>query len=192
MRYIGGKSLMLDNIASVIETYTADVLVVTDVFSGTGVVSQNLKSRGYAVNSNDILYFSYVLNKGILEMNEPISDGLRDIVEYLNNLSTENTDWFDIESAFIYQNYSPHGGCKRMYFQCDNALKIDLVRQGICISHIAYAELTQLVAYSNDTRPFFELRKSFYNSVSLLLCITAPALTRYELVGIYTKAAAEL
>lgn len=122
---------MLDNIASVIETYTADVLVVTDVFSGTGVVSQNLKSRGYAVNSNDILYFSYVLNKGILEMNEPISDGLRDIVEYLNNLSTENTDWFDIESAFIYQNYSPHGGCKRMYFQCDNALKIDLVRQGI-------------------------------------------------------------
>ena len=131
MRYIGGKSLMLDNIASVIEHYTEGVQTVTDIFSGTGVVAQSLKSLGYSVYANDLLYFSYVLNKGRLEMNEPITAELREIIEHLNNLSEENAPWFDIESAFIYQNYSPHDGCERMYFQCDNALKIDLVRQEI-------------------------------------------------------------
>lgn len=131
MRYIGGKSLMIDNIQRVINNYTENVHVVTDMFSGTGVVAQNLKARGYAVNSNDILYFSYVINKGILEMYAPITNDLRDIIRHLNNLSIENSSWFDIESAFIYQNYSPHNGCQRMYFQCDNAIKIDLIRQEI-------------------------------------------------------------
>lgn len=131
MRYIGGKSLMLDNIASVIRDNTRGVRVVTDIFSGTGVVANELKSRGYAVNANDILYFSYVLNKGTLEMNEPVSSKLREIIGYLNNLSVNNSPWFDIGNAFIYNNYSPHEGCKRMYFQCDNAIRIDLIRQEI-------------------------------------------------------------
>lgn len=150
MRYIGGKSLMLDNILSVIKNNTEDVHVITDLFSGTGVVAQNLKAQGYAVNSNDILYFSYVINKGILEMNEPISNDLRDIIVHLNSLSIENSPWFDIESAFIYQNYSLHDGCTRMYFQCDNAIKIDLVRQEIerqreHISEIEYFYLLSLL-----------------------------------------------
>lgn len=131
MRYIGGKSLMLESIASVIHNNTMDVRVITDIFSGTGVVAQNLKSRGYRVNTNDILYFSYVLNKGILEMNEPLSPEMTEKICHLNNLNIENSSWFDIENAFIYQNYSPHEGCERMYFQCDNAIKIDLIRQEI-------------------------------------------------------------
>ena len=131
MRYIGGKSLMLGNIYDVIQNNTVNVHTVTDIFSGTGVVAQSLKSKGYAVISNDILYFSFVLNKGVLEMNEPVSQNLREIIGHLNNLSTENCPWFNIESAFIYQNYSPHDDCVRMYFQCSNALKIDLARQEI-------------------------------------------------------------
>ncbi len=131
MRYIGGKSLMLNCILDVIQNNTEGVRVVTDMFSGTGVVSQLLKSRGYAVNSNDILYFSYVLNKGVLELNEPISQGTRELIGHLNNLSVENSPWFNLDSAFIFQNYSPHDDCSRMYFQCDNAIKIDLVRQEI-------------------------------------------------------------
>lgn len=122
---------MLNSIADVIRNNTEGVHVVTDIFSGTGVVSQCLKAQGYSVNSNDILYFSYVLNKGTLEMNEPISSDLREIIRHLNNLSVGNSPWFDIESAFVYQNYSPHDDCERMYFQCENAIKIDLVRQEI-------------------------------------------------------------
>lgn len=131
MRYIGGKTLMIKNIQDVISNYTENVHVVADLFSGTGVVAQSLKSQSFSVYSNDILYSSYVLNKGILEMYEPISQNLRDLIRHLNNLSAENSPWFDIESAFIYQNYSPHDNCSRMYFQCNNAIKIDLVRQEI-------------------------------------------------------------
>ena len=44
MRYIGGKSLMLDNINEVIHRYTNDVATVLDIFSGSGVVATILKS----------------------------------------------------------------------------------------------------------------------------------------------------
>lgn len=156
MRYIGGKSLMLDYIASVIERYTEGVQTVTDIFSGTGVVAQSLKSLGYSVYANDLLYFSYVLNKGRLEMNDPITAELREIVGHLNNLSTDNAHWFDIETAFVYQNYSPHEGCERMYFQCDNALKIDLVRQEIeCLrNEITEAEYFYLLSLLINAVPY--------------------------------------
>lgn len=122
---------MLENIINVIHERTENVRTITDIFSGTGVVAKTLKDLGYSVNSNDILYLSYVLNKGTLEQNAPISDEVKGIIKHLNNLSVENAPWFDIDNAFIYQNYSPHEGCERMYLQCDNAIKIDLVRQEI-------------------------------------------------------------
>ena len=131
MRYIGSKALMLENIQGVINQCTQNVRTITDIFAGTGTVSRFFKEHGYSVLSNDILYLSYVLNKGFLEMNAPISPRLREIINHLNNLSVDNCPWFDIETAFIYQNYSPHDDCARMYFQCNNALKIDLVRQEI-------------------------------------------------------------
>lgn len=131
MRYIGSKALMLDNILNVIRQYTNNVRTISDIFAGTGVVSKFFKENGYSVLSNDLLYFSYVLNKGVLEMNEPISPKLKAIIEHLNNLSVDNCPWFNIEDAFIYQNYSPHDECARMYFQCENAIKIDLIRQEI-------------------------------------------------------------
>lgn len=122
---------MLNNILDVINQYTDNVRIVTDIFAGTGTVSKFLKKHGYSVLSNDFLYLSYVLNKGALEMNETITPKLHAIIRHLNNLSIDNCLWFDIEKAFIYQNYSPHDDCKRMYFQCHNAIKIDLIRQEI-------------------------------------------------------------
>lgn len=131
MRYIGGKSLMTDHIMEIIVQYTENVHSITDIFSGTGVVAQRLKTEGYAVNSNDVLYFSYVLNRGALEMSEPINEPLRSLIGHLNNLTLENCPWFDLDTAFIFQNYSLHDGCERMYFQDYNAVRIDLVRQEI-------------------------------------------------------------
>lgn len=131
MRYIGGKSLMTDHIMEVIGRCSEDIHSVTDMFAGTGVVAQRLKSEGYAVNSNDVLYFSYVLNRGALEMSDPISEMLRSLIEHLNHLTLDNCPWFDLERAFVYQNYSPHDSCVRMYFQDFNAVKIDLIRQEI-------------------------------------------------------------
>ena len=146
---------MLNNINDVIR-HTENVHIVTDIFSGTGAVAQSLKSRGYAVISNDILYFSYVLNKGVLEMNEPVSQGLRELIRHLNNLSTGNSPWFDIGSAFVYQNYSPHDDCGRMYFQCANAIKIDLIRQEIerLRNHVSEAEYFYLLSLLIKAVPY--------------------------------------
>ena len=63
MRYIGGKSLMIDNINNVIEQNNVNVDSVIDIFSGSGVVAANFKNNGYQTISNDYLYFSYVLQK---------------------------------------------------------------------------------------------------------------------------------
>lgn len=122
---------MLDNIQDVIKHCTQNVHTITDIFAGTGAVSRFLKDKGYRVLSNDLLYMSYVLNKGVLEMNAPISPMVRELIGHLNNLTTGNSPWFELEKAFVYQNYSPHDQCERMYFQCDNAIKIDMVRQEI-------------------------------------------------------------
>lgn len=141
---------MLENVIEVVRGHTENVQSITDAFSGTGVVAKAFKDLGYSVNSNDILYFSYVINKGTLEQNVPISNEIKNIIAHLNNLSIENAPWFEIEKAFIYQNYSPHDDCERMYFQCNNAIKIDLVRQEIerlrnQISELEYYYLLSLL-----------------------------------------------
>lgn len=117
MRYIGSKILMLSNIKNVIDQNTENVQTIADVFSGTGVVSRFFKQNGYSVYSNDSLYMSYVLSKGMLEMDNPISPKLKETINHLNTLTIENAKWFDINTAFIYQNYSPNKNSKRMYFQ---------------------------------------------------------------------------
>lgn len=122
---------MLPNIIKVLNDNTENIHTITDIFAGTGIVSKTFKDLGYFVTSNDILYLSYVLNKGVLEQQNPISPQMKEIISDLNHLTIENSQWFDIETAFIYQNYSPHDNCERMYFQVDNALKIDLIRQKI-------------------------------------------------------------
>ena len=131
MRYIGSKILMLSNIKNVIDQNTENVQTIADVFSGTGVVSRFFKQNGYSVYSNDSLYMSYVLSKGMLEMDNPIRPKLKETINHLNTLTIENAKWFDINTAFIYQNYSPNENSKRMYFQNKNAIKIDLIRQEI-------------------------------------------------------------
>ncbi|MBQ5319094.1 MAG: DNA adenine methylase [Oscillospiraceae bacterium] len=130
MRYIGGKSLLLENINNVINNETDNVSSVIDLFAGSGVVSTYFKSNGYRTISNDFLYFSYVISRASIMMNEIPSFktlGISDPFVYLNNLNINNTD-FQISDCFIYNNYSPVGDCNRMYFQPDNALKIDIIR----------------------------------------------------------------
>lgn len=56
MRYIGGKSLLLDNIYGSIQQFTdGTVQYFTDLFSGSGAVSSYMKSQGFCVTSNDKL-----------------------------------------------------------------------------------------------------------------------------------------
>lgn len=64
LRYIGSKVLLTDEIISTIKDIAPDAKTILDAFSGSGVVSSELKKAGYDVFCNDQLYFSFVLLKG--------------------------------------------------------------------------------------------------------------------------------
>lgn len=130
MRYIGGKSNLLNDINNVINQSTVTVNNIIDIFSGSGVVSSFFKKNNYNVIGNDIMYFSYVLSRGTTALNqvpEFTNLGIPNPIDYLNNLDISNTN-IKLEDCFIYQNYSPHGDITRMYFQNANAIKIDIIR----------------------------------------------------------------
>lgn len=129
MRYIGGKALLLDYIIDIIASETENVHTVIDIFSGSGVVGNALKARGYSVLSNDFLYFSYVIARGTVGIcKEPVFENFDfDVIDFLNHLTLEDTT-HTLGQCFIYNNYSPNENCERMYFQNGNAIKIDLIR----------------------------------------------------------------
>lgn len=130
VRYIGSKRLLVDFIGEAIAVHAPDVRSVSDVFAGSGVVSGYLLNNGYDTISNDILYFSYVLSRGTHGIHgKPRFEnlGIKDPVEYLNNLKAEDCPFSPAE-FFITNNYSPSDTCSRMYFQPKNAVKIDIIR----------------------------------------------------------------
>ncbi len=124
---------MLERINDVIDENIGDISSVTDIFSGSAVVSDNFKRKGFRVISNDFLYFSYAITRGTVGLNRRPSFGklkIGDPIKYLNELTWEKAD-VNIDDCFIYQNYSPNENCARMYFQKENAIKIDIIRQTI-------------------------------------------------------------
>ena len=131
MRFIGGKTNLLNEIENTVKERAGSTSTIIDIFAGSGVVSAHFKSKGYSVIGNDIMFFSYALCRGSIAFNtEPSFGNLesKNPIALLNNLPAEAAD---MENCFIYQNYSPHDKVARMYFQNDNALKIDIIRQQI-------------------------------------------------------------
>ncbi len=133
MRYIGGKTQLLGEIGQVMKDIAPDAHTVIDAFAGSGVVTNYLKTHGYDVISNDLLFFSYALTRGTAQVSkEPTFNGLKeqgikDPYEYLNNLTTEDVGISD-KYCFILQNYSPAGDDGRMYLTPENARKADWIR----------------------------------------------------------------
>ena len=121
MNYIGSKYSLLDFLETTIETVTGykdgDDYVFADLFAGTGIVGQTYKAKGCTVISNDIQYYSYVLNKHYIE-NIPELD--TSLLETLNNLPPAQ--------GFIYKNYCEGSGCGRNYFTNENGMKCDAIR----------------------------------------------------------------
>ena len=104
-----------------------------DIFSGTASVARFFKNK-YEIISNDILYFSYVLQKATIKNNEiPKFENVKNkinndnILEFLETSKIENTE----DNTFIYNNYSPNDNCERMYLTSENAKRIDYIRNTI-------------------------------------------------------------
>lgn len=125
MRFIGSKKSLLKEIESILPTYIKGQ-TFCDIFSGTACVARYFKQK-YKIISNDLLYFSYVLQKAYLCNNErPAFMGLE-----LNPLEFLNNNMKNLNNAFFYENYSPNKHSERMFFTNENALKIDFIRQTI-------------------------------------------------------------
>jgi adenine-specific DNA-methyltransferase len=134
MRYIGGKSQLLGDIEAVIdENGTGRETVFCDIFSGTGSVARYFKPK-YEVHSNDILHFSYVIQKATVENNEqPMFSkltriGIPDPIKYLEE--TEIAGEIQ-QSFFVAENYAPNDHCNRMYISKRNAVRVDFIRNTI-------------------------------------------------------------
>ena len=57
MRYLGSKTLLLENIAYLIENYHQSTFC--DPFGGIGTVGSYMKTKGYKVLSGDLLNFAH-------------------------------------------------------------------------------------------------------------------------------------
>ncbi len=121
MNYIGSKYSLLGFIKETIGNVTGytngEGLVFADLFAGTGVVGAAYKEMGFRVISNDIQYYSYVINKHLIE-NVPILDST--LLNYLNSL--------DNVKGFVYNNYCSGSGSARNYFTDANGQKCDAIR----------------------------------------------------------------
>lgn len=121
MNYIGSKYSLLDFLTETISDVTGYKLggshIFADLFAGTGVVGQTFKSMGYKVIANDIQYYSYALNKHLIE-NVPTMD--ESLTDYLNSLNPMQ--------GFIYNNYCAGGEAGRNYFTDENGMLCDAIR----------------------------------------------------------------
>ncbi len=135
MRFIGCKTLLLDNIKAVIDEKAPDAKSLCDIFSGTATVARFFK-RWYEIYSNDLLYFSYVLQKGTIE-NDCVPEfevlrsslSIQDPIDYFNSMSNSDMEVLEQKRRFFQNTYAPAGG--RMYVTDENALRIDFARNTV-------------------------------------------------------------
>ncbi|HIP54069.1 MAG TPA: modification methylase [Sulfurimonas autotrophica] len=126
MNYIGSKLKLSSWILKEVKRVVGSDLsqkVFCDMFAGTGIVGRVFKKEVKRVISNDLEYYSYVLNKNYIENHKAI-DEKEKYIEELNNLPV-------IEDGFIYQNYCLGSGSGRQYFSDANGKKIDAIRTKI-------------------------------------------------------------
>lgn len=174
MRFIGNKEGLVDTIQTTLAEKGIEGQTFFDLFSGTTSVARLFKKRGYAVQSSDLLYFSYCLQKAYIENSkEPtyerllpeidkqliptllFASPLDRVVDFLNTLAPVE--------GFIYDNYTPSGTQQleqpRMFFSDENGKKIDAVRQQIEAwkeqQKITESEYYILLACLIESVPFF-------------------------------------
>ena len=135
MRFIGNKTNLLEQIKDVVDRHAPDARSFCDIFSGTASVARYFK-QWYEVTSNDVLYFSYCLQRATIE--NPAKPTFRKLYEatgipnplsFFNGMATEDMEALESERRFFQNHYAPAGG--RMYLTDENALRIDFARNTI-------------------------------------------------------------
>lgn len=162
MRFIGCKTLLLDNIKTVVDEKAPGSETFCDIFSGTATVARHFK-QWYQVYSNDLLYFSYILQKATVELDR-VPDfgrlreglGIEDPIDYFNAMALEDMEALPSPRRFFQNTYAPSGG--RMYMNDENALRIDFARNKVedwnREGYVSEGEYCYLVACIVEGIPF--------------------------------------
>ena len=141
MNYIGSKLSLLQFLEeSIGKVVDKESNVFCDLFAGTGAVGAHFKKRGYRVISNDIQYYSFVLNKHYIENHTPLRfTKLVEVLPRLKKVSIKERGAYVLEylsrlkgrKGFIFENYCPGGKSRRQYFLDENGMVCDTVRMKI-------------------------------------------------------------
>ncbi|MDG1154353.1 MAG: DNA adenine methylase [Alphaproteobacteria bacterium] len=120
MNYIGSKKKLLKFIEYSILDTAGDIKNYTfcDLFAGTGTVAKQFKTLCHSVITNDIEYYSYIINRNIIGISEIME--CEHLIDELNQLKGID--------GFIYNNYCMGSNSKRNYFTDKNGRKIDAIR----------------------------------------------------------------
>jgi adenine-specific DNA-methyltransferase len=121
LNYIGCKNTLLKTLLRVCNDNINDMKNKTfmDLFAGTGVVGFNMLEKFKACDSNDLEYYSYIINFALLKC--CYTENIKNQIKTCNELS--------MVEGLIYENFSPTDKCERMFFTNNNARKCDAIRQ---------------------------------------------------------------
>ena len=97
MRFIGSKALLLNEIEEVIKEKVNTAQSFCDMFSGTSIVARHFK-KDFKIISNDLLHFSYVLQKATIE-NEyyPSFTKITELIKLNTLQNMENNQCFNTD-----------------------------------------------------------------------------------------------
>jgi DNA adenine methylase len=113
-RFMGSKKNLIKNIWSVASQFEFES--VTDLFSGSGIVSYMFKSQGKQILSNDYMMFSSTFTKALIENNNTILSKTD-----INKLLSSNI----VLDNFVSQKF------KGIYFNDEDNAFIDFMRKAI-------------------------------------------------------------
>jgi adenine-specific DNA-methyltransferase len=124
LNYIGSKKTLCPIILDIITREIGDTLHTKsfiDMFAGTGSIGFRFQDIVNGCISNDLEYYSFVINNALLKCNYSLK--LKQVIDDCQILE-------GVE-GLIYQNYSTNAECERMFFSNENARKCDSIRQHI-------------------------------------------------------------
>lgn len=114
-RFLGNKYKLLGFIEDIINEKCNGFNSFCDIFAGTGVVGERFNEKDIKITSNDLLFSNYFPLKAFLGSTQINLDVLKEKIDFLNNLKTNQDNYFSIH----YGN---------TYFTLENARKIGAIR----------------------------------------------------------------
>lgn len=131
LNYIGSKFQLLEWLEEQILSKTGYTdfkdKKITDLFSGTGIVSYYFRSKQAQVISNDAELYSFYITSALT--NCKYNEILQNKIDQYNQELKDGK--YVTSSGLIVKEYSPNESCERMFFTVDNAKRIQYIRQRI-------------------------------------------------------------